>query len=174
RFDGGQRLIRLRAGRLAVRVARDGRPFIVETAQGRVQALGTRFTVAQLAGRSEVTVLEHSVRVTVTGGLDRALASGEGAVFDGDRIELLPRDARARSAWTDGVLDVRDEPLAAVIDALRPYQHGLIRISPEAGRLRVFGVFPLDRPEQVLQDLVDTQPIRVRRWGRWVTLIDRS
>lgn len=49
-FDGRQRLIRLREGEVLIHTGKSGGqlPFYVETAQGRVQALGTRFTVRQL------------------------------------------------------------------------------------------------------------------------------
>ncbi len=50
-FDSQQRLIRLREGEILVQTATDNsplaRPFLVSTAQGHMQALGTRFIVRQ-------------------------------------------------------------------------------------------------------------------------------
>jgi transmembrane sensor len=76
------------------------------------------------------------------------------------------------SAWSTGVLEVHDQPLADVLDALRPYTPAILRASPEAARVGVYGVYPLDRPMEVLQALVDTLPLRVRRWGDWVVYVD--
>ena len=38
--------------------------------------------------------------------------------------------------------------------------------------LRVQGVFPLDDSERTLAALAETLPIRVERYGSWLTLID--
>ena len=38
--------------------------------------------------------------------------------------------------------------------------------------LRVYGVYPLDNAEQTLQSLAQTFPLRIRRYGPWLTLID--
>jgi transmembrane sensor len=174
-YGASQRLVRLRAGALTISVAPagNGPPFAVQSAQGSVQALGTRFMVRQEEdGHTLAHVMEHSVRITTLGGTQHTLAEGESARFSARAITPLGTPRAAPAAWADGLIDVRDQPLADVIDALRPYLPGPVRVSPEAARLRVFGVFPLDRPQQVLQDLVDTHPIAVRRWGAWLTLVD--
>lgn len=178
-YSATQRLVRLREGALTATVAplhvQQGgalRPFIVQSAQGTVQALGTRFMVRQQDSRTLVHVMEHSVRITTRSGAQHTVAEGASAWFDGEAITPLADARLAPAAWADGVIDVRDQALGEVIDALRPYQAGRIRMSPGAARLRIFGVFALDRPEQVLQDLVDTHPITVRRWGTWLTLVD--
>jgi transmembrane sensor len=81
---------------------------------------------------------------------------------------------RTRASWTDGRVDVRDEPLGDLIDALRPYRAGLLRISPQAARIRVYGSFPLDDSDRTLVSLSETLPIRVDSFGGWLTRIDLS
>jgi len=173
-YGSAARLVRLRAGALVASVAPLlGVPFIVQSAQGSVQALGTRFMVRQEEdGHTLVHVMEHSVRITTLGGATHTVGEGASARFSAGGIAPLESFDMAPDAWADGLIVVRDQPLSDVIDALRPYLPGPIRVSPEAARLRVFGVFPLDRPQQVLQDLVDTHPVTVRRWGAWLTLVD--
>ncbi len=65
-FDGHQRLIRLREGEVLIHTGTRGGhlPFYVETHQGRVQALGTRFTVRQLPDATRVGVLEERVEIS--------------------------------------------------------------------------------------------------------------
>jgi transmembrane sensor len=173
-FSSTQRLVRLRAGALIASVAADAlRPFVVQTAQGTVRALGTRFMVQQEAGRTLVSVLEHSVRLAPRDeGAGIELPQGASAWLHADRVEPLSAARVDPSAWSSGVLEVHDQPLADVLDALRPYTPAVLRASPEAARVRVYGVYPLDRPMQVLQALVDTLPLRVRRWGDWVVYVD--
>ncbi|MNV58951.1 fec operon regulator FecR [compost metagenome] len=119
-----------------------------------------------------MVVLEHSVAVQTGDGVRRILREGQAAWMDGNGIELAEQRMAHRAGWTEGVLDVRDDPLGDVIAALRPWRKGLIRISPAAARLRVFGVFHLRDNMQALQALVDTQPITVTTYGPMLTLID--
>lgn len=177
-FSDTQRLVRLRAGAVIVAVApwqgADGalRPFVVQSAQGSVQALGTRYMVRQEDQRTLVHVMEHSVRITTLSGRRHTLQEGATAYFSASEVTPVDASPLAPAAWEGGVIQVRDQPLGTVIDALRPYQPGLIRVSAAAAQLRVFGRFSLDRPDQVLQDLVDTLPITVKHWSDWLTLID--
>lgn len=176
-FSPTQRLVRLRAGALIVQVASEAqRPFVVQSAQGSVRALGTRFMVRQDEGRTLVSVLEHSVRLMPMREDVRMaptdLAEGRSAWLKADRVEPLGATRADPSAWSTGVLEVHDQPLADVLDALRPYTPAILRASPEAARVGVYGVYPLDRPMEVLQALVDTLPLRVRRWGDWVVYVD--
>ncbi|WP_293391573.1 FecR domain-containing protein, partial [Nevskia sp.] len=65
RYDAQLRLRRLRQGEILIQTAQDpaGRSFIVETQQGQIRALGTRFVVRQLDAATQVTVLEHAVEI---------------------------------------------------------------------------------------------------------------
>jgi transmembrane sensor len=169
----GRRLLRLYSGAVVVQVAADrARPFIVRSAQGEVQALGTRFLVEQLAHSTRVVVLEHAVRASLPDGASLDVQQGQAVCLHETRIEPLGADQAYRSDWIDGRLSVLDEPLDAVIQALRPYRSGFIRVSPDVRQLRVQGVFPLDDSERTLMALAQTLPIRVEHYGPWLTLIE--
>src|SRR5690606_24603707 len=171
-FTSHQRHIALLEGELAVQVTPDTkRPFTVETQYGTVKALGTRFLVNRQVHQTHIVVLEHSVLISSGNGQQHTLREGETASLRADGITLLTDHAESMAAWTRGLIDVRNTPLADVIDALRPYHPGWIRISPEAAQLPVFGVFPLDRSEDMLRALSETLPIQHRRLGPWLTLI---
>ncbi|MGP9823468.1 FecR family protein [Ectopseudomonas khazarica] len=171
-FSPGQRLLRLRQGALVVQVAADAtRPFIVRTAQGDSRALGTRFLVEQQADSTRVVVLEHAVRVSQPSGEQLDLQAGQAAELHQARIQRLDGDQRYRADWQQGQLSVLDEPLQSVIDALRPYHRGLLRVAPEVRGLRVQGVFPLDDSQRTLKALVETLPLKVEPYGPWLTLI---
>lgn len=173
RFEGGVRRVLLRDGELQVDVAADpNRPFIVETHEGRVQALGTRFSVTQQATSSSVAVQQHSVLLTTASGRTQRVESGQAFRFDRQRIDALAPSWRTRAGWSDGRIDVRDEPLGELVDALRPYRSGFLRISPEAARIRVYGTFLLDDSQRTLRSLAETLPIRVETLGPWLTRID--
>ena len=171
-FDELQRLVILRHGELVIEVAADPRrPLRVRTAQGEIRALGTRFLVAQEQDASRVVVLQHSVQARLFDGTTLDLQAGQSALLSARQISAVACDQRHRADWLSGRLNVLDEPLEQVVEALRPYSRGFVRIAPEVRHLRVQGVFPLDDPDRTFTALAETLPIRVDRYSPWLTLI---
>jgi transmembrane sensor len=171
-FDDRQRLVILRHGELMIQVAADPRrPLRVRTAQGEIRALGTRFLVAQEPDASRVVVLQHSVQARLFDGTTLDLQEGQSALLSARQISAVAGDQRHRADWQSGRLNVLDEPLEQVVEALRPYSRGFVRVSPEVRHLRVQGVFPLDEPDRTFTALAETLPIRVDRYSPWFTLI---
>ena len=172
RFDDRQRLVILRHGELVIEVAPDPRrPLLVRTAEGEVRALGTRFLVAQEQNASRLVVLQHSVEARLFDGTKQVVQEGQSVLLRTRQIDVVSGDQRQRADWLSGRLNVLDEPLEQVIDALRPYSRGLVRVAPQIRGLRVQGVFPLDDPDRALSALAETLPIRVDRYSPWLTLI---
>jgi len=173
RFNEKTRLLHLRRGEILIQTAVDrNRPLIVRTEHGEARALGTRFAVQLQDDYSELAVLEHGVQLTTADGSQQIFAAGSAARYDTSGIRPMTDPAAPLAAWSDGQLDVRDRPLADVIAALRPYQRGYLRVSPQAAALRIYGVFPLDDPEATLRSLAETQPIAIRRYGGLLTLVE--
>lgn len=171
-FDEQQRLVVLRHGELMIQVAADPRrPLRVRTAQGEIRALGTRFLVSQEQDASRVVVLQHSVQARLIDGTTLDLQEGQSALINARHITPVVGDQRHRADWLSGRLNVLDEPLEQVVEALRPYSRGFVRVSPEVRHLRVQGVFPLDDPDRTFTALAETLPIRVDRYSPWLTLI---
>ncbi|MGY4534395.1 transmembrane sensor [Pseudomonas sp. TE3786] len=171
-FSREIRQISLQQGELSLQAVADPqRPFEVLTAQGRISTLGARFVVRQLPGQTLVSVQENSVQVVDQRGRSGLVSSGQTLRWSADQAFSVVASRAREDAWLDGLLDVDDESLGAVIDALRPYRYGLLRVSPAAARLRVFGVFPLDDSDRTLQSLAQVLPISVEQYGP-VTLVD--
>ncbi|WEK07340.1 MAG: FecR family protein [Candidatus Pseudomonas colombiensis] len=169
-FDRQQRTLILREGALNIQVAHDPtRPLVVRTAFGEARALGTRFSVSLGSSEARLWVQESQVQLSVPGQAPHTFGVGQGAAFDGRRIDRLP--ASQASAWESGQLVVHDQPLGEVIDALRPYRRGVLRVNGEASRLRVSGVFPLDNSAQALRSLQEVLPIQVEQHLGWWTQI---
>jgi transmembrane sensor len=174
RFNDRQRLVILRRGELVIDVAPDAnRPLIVRTAEGEMRALGTRFLVAQEADASRLVVLQHSVEARLFDGTTQVVKEGQAALLSTRNITLASDDERGRAEWLNGRLNVLDESLEQVIDALRPYHRGFLRVAPEVRDLRVQGVFPLDAPDRTLDALAETLPIRINRYSPWLTMISK-
>nr|WP_314562180.1 FecR domain-containing protein [uncultured Pseudomonas sp.] len=174
-FDGRQRLIRLREGEVLIHTGKFGghTPFYVETRQGRVQALGTRFSVRQLSDTTRVGVLEDRVSVSPGDQPNHARLLGAGESADFDRQSVGPSGAYrgTQAAWVNGQLIVLDARLGDVLDELARYRPGVLQCDLASARLRVSGTLRLDSTDAVLANLQATLPINVRYFTRyWVSV----
>ncbi|EFQ60656.1 sigma factor regulatory protein [Pseudomonas fluorescens WH6] len=176
-FDGSQRLIRLREGEVLIHTGAQGRhtPFYVETRQGRVQALGTRFTVRQCSDSTRVGVLQDRVNLLPRDQPEhnRILVAGQSAAFDRHTISLTQPYGGTQAAWVDGQLIVLDAELGDVIDELARYRPGVLRCDQASARLRVSGTFRLDSTDAVLANLQATLPIQVKYFTRYWVSVNR-
>ncbi|WP_050465309.1 FecR domain-containing protein [Herbaspirillum autotrophicum] len=182
-YDATERLIRLRSGEIVVTTAHDtaaaARPFYVETAEGRMQALGTRFSVRQDDGRTRLAVFESAVRIEprkMPASHFHILQAGQKTGFSAFAIDAITASERSDEAWTGGVLLVDKMPLAEFAGELTRYRRGFIHCDPAVAGLLVSGTFPLDDPDRILTMLVSTYPVRaVTRFnGYWLTLTLRT
>lgn len=171
-FNNEQRVLVLRAGRLMIDARHEARPLSVVTPFGQVRSTQARLSVATLETSARAWVLEHQAQVIGRQGLRQLLHAGQGARFDGEGLQALAINRIGETAWHDGWLEAQDWSLAEVVDALRPYCRGVLRVSPEAGAMRVSGSFSLDRSDRALAALEQTLPLRVHRYLGWWTSID--
>lgn len=176
RFDPEQRLIQLHRGEILVQTAKDPaqRPFIVQTAEGRIRALGTQFSVRQLDEQTRVGVLQAAVEVGPRQHVERALRleAGQQVTFDRDHVQapgLLPL---ASTAWVQGMLSVNDWRLGDFIQELGRYRPGVLRCAASVQGLRISGAFRIDDTDTVLQNLSKTLPVKVRYLTRYWASIE--
>lgn len=176
RFDASQRLIRLQQGEILVQTGPDARPLRVQTAEGRIRALGTRFVVRQLDGSSEVAVEEHAVVVQPGSPMAAStrVEAGQGVTFNARRTGVVQAVTNA-SAWAQGMLVAVDWRLDRLLGELSRYRHGYLGCAPQVAAMRLSGAFQLDDDEAILASLQDALPVRVRRLTRyWVRIEPRT
>jgi len=173
RYDAQQRLVHLRRGEVMVTTAGDpaGRPFFVQTAHGRVQALGTRFSVRLLDGQTQVAVFEHQVRITPTHGQPLLLQPGQYSRFSAAGADPAQPLAAEQDAWTQGLLVVNEQRLDTLVAELARYRSGWLRCAPSVAGLRVSGTFPVDDTDKALRAITSVLPVSIERRTRyWVTV----
>ncbi|HEY0296268.1 MAG TPA: FecR domain-containing protein [Bordetella sp.] len=174
-YQPDQRKLRLVRGEILVDTAADplGRPFYVETSQGQMQALGTRFTVRLDGSETFLAVYEGSVEVrTADTGAMAVIPAGRQIRFTRAALAASETADPAREAWTRGLLVARDIPLAEVVQELRRYYPGHLSLAPEVADLRVLGGYPVNDPDKVLAMLESVLPIRVQRTLPWWVSIE--
>ncbi|MFJ2994441.1 FecR domain-containing protein [Pandoraea sp. NPDC087047] len=175
-FSEDVRRLRLVRGEIAITTGADAdrghRPFFVDTAQGSLQALGTRFAVRQHDDSAAVAVLEGAVRVVPANAANATvvLTAGQGATFDASALRSRFDDAslaNAAAAWTQGMLVVHAMPLGDFLAELGRYRRGHLGCAPEVAALRVSGIYPVDDTDRVLDMLSRALPVDIQRFTRW-------
>ncbi|WP_423760148.1 FecR domain-containing protein [Burkholderia sp. NLJ2] len=172
-YDDTKRALTLTMGEMLIDTAKDsqGRAFFVDTPNGRMRALGTRFTVRQSGAHTLLAVFDGRVEIRNLAGHVEIVPAGQQRQFTAEAIDAPERVDPARETWSRGVILADDVTLDALISELDRYQHGHIGVDPSVAGIRVVGRFPADNPGQMLAMLERDLPIRVRRtlpW--WVTI----
>jgi len=149
----------------------DARPFVVRTANAMLRDIGTSFSVSTGGSRG--------TRVAVTSGAVDVVAVGRGggaptALHAGDRAEVLEGAVRVERgavtddelAWTRGVLELRDAPLASVPEELRRwYGVKLVVTDSTLANRRVTATFQNADAEQLGRVLAAVLATTVTRTG---------
>lgn len=178
-FDKQQRRIELLQGEILVDVAHDAtRLFVVQTAQGTLRALGTRFVVKRTGDTTILTMLQSRVAAH-SENRQHALEvdAGEQALIETDAIRRLGHidPQRIDHAWKRHQLVVQDLPLSDVLEEIARQRYGLLTFDRAAlADLRVSAVLPMDDPERALNLIAETLPISVRHFTAWLIRVDRD
>jgi transmembrane sensor len=167
----GQHALRVSAGAAIFEVG-GSQGLQVRLPQGEVRLGQGRAMVRCEAERSFCLALSGAAEVMTLAGARQTLAPGQGVWFDARQVDAVQNGQEHAAAWQNGELEVHDEPLQTVVEALGRYRPGWLRMSPQAARLRVTGLFPLDDGDRALEALRNTLPIRLQRLGRWYVMID--
>lgn len=176
-FNNQERRIILRSGEILITTASDSamtyRPFRIQSRQGMIEALGTRFVVRQDADISRVTVFEGAVEIHPEHALDTAVQVGAGqhTTFSAERIMPPVAMQENAAAWSKGILVAENMRIADFLIELNRYRSGLLRCDSAVSDLRVTGVFPLYDTDRALLNLTLGLPVRVvYRTRYWVTV----
>lgn len=178
-YSTSERRLQLVAGEILIDTASDTfgvgpRPFYVDTPQGRLQALGTRFTVRLDGEQTFLAVYEGAVEAHNRSGSRTVLEAGQQTRFSPDALgEVQPADT-AREAWSRGVLVAQDILLREVVAELRRYRNGHLGLAPEVAEFRVFGNFPLKDTDDALDMLAAALPVRISRTLPWWVSIEAA
>ncbi|HRL20365.1 MAG TPA: FecR domain-containing protein [Alcaligenes sp.] len=179
-YDMAERRLVLLAGEVLVTTSPDtqsrARPLVVHTAQGTVQALGTRFLVRQYPDgalpRVSVQVYDGAVQLQAGhSGRRLRLDAGQQAFFNQIEFDGLAAADVQALAWQRGLLVAERWRLADFLRELARYRSGVLRCDPAVADLIVSGVYPLRDTDAILQSLAQALPVRISRvTPYWVTV----
>ncbi|CAH1904003.1 Iron uptake regulator [Candidatus Nitrotoga sp. HW29] len=187
RFSTTERRVLLVKGEILVNTGKDtdhndssgignglSRPFLIETAQGELQPLGTRFVVRQQTDASRIDVFEGAVDIRPHNGVGatRILRAGEQTRFTRNVInEPTVIVSDTDTAWIDGMLVASGMRLADFLAELSRHRPGRLSCDPAIAELRVSGSYPLADTDRILDILRTTLPVKIHFLTRyWVTV----
>ncbi|MFC6313492.1 FecR domain-containing protein, partial [Paraburkholderia dipogonis] len=176
RFTNAERRVRLVSGEIMIATGHaDGerRPFIVETAQGSLRPLGTRFAVRQQSTLCRLDVFEGAVRINPAEApaLAPVVRAGQRARFTRTDVGALEPISENDAAWTDGLLVASGMRLGDFVDELGRYRAGHLSCDPDVANLRLSGTYPLADTDRVLDTVARILPVEVVFMTRyWVTV----
>lgn len=175
-FDSHERRVELLQGEILLDVAHDGaRPFLVQTEQGTLRALGTRFVVKREGEVTVLTMLQSRVAAQSANGQQTVeVDAGSRALITTDAVRLTGTvdPASISDAWRRHQLVVDNRPLPEVLDEIARHRSGYLQFDREAlAKLNVSVVLPLDDSDHALQLLAQTLPINLRAVTPWLMLV---
>lgn len=147
------RHVTLEGGEAWFQVAHDkARPFIVDSGDVRVEAVGTAFSVRKRDNGVEILVTEGVVRAWIEGdeASSRRIVAGSRAFVAAGSVEVehAPQSVDRALAWRTGEIAVEGESLGYAVAEMNRYNHRkLVVDDPALAREPLVGYFRTDDPE---------------------------
>lgn len=172
-YGNKTRLIELHRGEILVETASDkhspARSFVVRTPHGRIEALGTRFTVHATADHTQVTVQDKAVQVRpADGGAQQRLSGGQQLRLTATGLGDVKTADPNTTSWLHGSLVVVDKPLRELLAELSRYRKGLLTCSDDIADLKISGAFPVDDTDRALAAITRAFPVKELRLTRYL------
>ncbi|MBV4453245.1 MULTISPECIES: FecR family protein [Pseudomonas] len=174
RMSGGERQVRLLRGEGFFSVTPDpARPFVVQSGDGWVKVVGTRFSVARRDEQTRVQVAQGKVQVSAGNGEPVYLEPGRAVEYQGQQLSAAHGfDPASGFAWRQRQLVFRQQPLSEVVSELNRYWPGKTLVLGEALRNRVVsGVFEIDKPDAVIQALEYTLNLHAEHYTPYLLVL---
>jgi transmembrane sensor len=158
RYSRARRAVEMSTGEAYFDVARDtDRPFLVDTAQGRIEVVGTAFAVYASNSATRLTVAEGKVRFTANSGEQTMLMPGQRVRITHQGIERSRVERRDIGTWMAGQLEYDDVTLSDLIgDLNRYFPTRMVLSDPTLGERHVVASLRLEDQEGVLDTLNET------------------
>ena len=165
------RRVTLGEAEAAFDVAKDPhRPFVITVGDQEVKVVGTEFNIRHYDKKTVVTVRRGVVQVRQPDLGPQPIA----VLRPGDELrhaEGVPGSVRAKVepnaafAWTEGRLEVHDQPLSEIVAYLNRRYPVPIRVGEVAGRRRFSGVLNLGAQDELARRLAAYCGLTVHRAG---------
>nr|CDS58330.1 Anti-FecI sigma factor, FecR [Serratia symbiotica] len=168
-----QRALLLLNGRMMIETTADPqRSLTVSTSQGKMRALGTRFSVQTPNGATVLQVYQGAVEVSPTAISDKMIIkAGQAITFRQDAFGTVAPLRHTEPAWPSGLLQADNLPLSEFIEKLSAYHSGYLGCDPAVASLTVTGTFPLHDTDMALEMLTNVLPVQLNHQLLWGLMV---
>lgn len=148
----------------------DARPFVVELGSRRFSASTGSFLFNRRDGYLAITGLTGGGNLSES-GRRLTVKANERLSLEGDKVSLNRVDSDMEASWTTGFAVVDNETLGWIVELIRPYYAGFIRLDPAVIDQRASGVFDLFEPVAALDTLARSVGLAmVQTAGFWIRI----
>lgn len=172
-FSEVERRLHLQQGEIMISTnsTNDIRPFVVQTSQGILKPLGTRFSVQQQKDRTILSVFQHQVKVSLSDKQQTICTAGNKLIFTQTDFERHTSLVEGEDAWVQQKLIINDMPLDNFLNELARYRTGVIRVESDLAKYHISGTFDVTNTDQVLIAVSRLFPVSITFRSRyWVTV----
>jgi len=160
--NSSRRLLSLASGRVDVEIARDVRPFVIEAGERSAIAPAGRLDLRRDDDVVLVTAVQGSAQVRSGNGSVELAAGHRIAMGPGRQDKLDQPEIDDLLAWQSGRLAFRDETVAQAVAEMNRYsRRELVVADPQAGALRLSGVYRVGDPEAFARSLAELLPVEI-------------
>lgn len=181
RMSATSRQVVLEKGEALFEVTHDeNRPFLVDTGQGLVRDLGTKFNIYRKADSVTVSVLEGSVEVETkdksipdSPQLVTPLTRGQEVTYSDIHIrpKVVPARVERIDAWRAGRIRFSAETLRDAVDEFNRYsKKEIILGDPKLEALLVTGTFRIGNTQALVAALAESYDLEVEETTQSLTL----
>lgn len=137
--------------------------FEIQAMRGVVKLAAGEVAISTYGTEVEVACIDKTADVTAGSGI--VLSRGEAVRYSGGKLSSpFATEPDQVAAWRNGYFVFRDDPLSNVVSVLNRHRPGHIMIAERSvAQRRISGAFPLNDPEEVLQQMLETLSIKAAR-----------
>lgn len=164
-FNEYHRQVNLLSGRAYFSVApmtqKDHRPFRVRAKNGVTQALGTEFSIDEKGDQVNVSVYQHSVKITLNSGEELVVNEGDFTHYQHKIWPVSSLYSKTSTDWRQGQIIFHQQTLDDVIGEINRYRNKPVILLSNQHQQKVSGVFQIKSIDSALANLSDSQGLQL-------------
>lgn len=174
-FTEQQRQILVHKGEVLIETAQENRrayrSFVVRTPQGKIEALGTSFSVRLNKQVSQVSLYDGALKIQTSTAAEQHLFAGHATQFTASHIAPTVSISNTSPFWSEGFFVADDMPLIEFIAELARYRRGHLSVDKNLAHLRISGTFSIADTDRTLETIAMTLPVKIETFTRyWINL----
>nr|WP_282550428.1 FecR domain-containing protein [Providencia heimbachae] len=164
-FNENYRQVNLLSGRAYFTVApitqQELRPFRVLAQNGFIQALGTEFVVDDKSDQVEVSVYQHSVKISLLTGQSVTVKAGNSIQYQQYILPISSLQHNNSTAWRQGQIIFHQRTLSDVVSEINRYRSKPVILLAKQSDQRISGVFQVASIESGLTHLATSRHLSI-------------